>query len=336
MPQRKARTPNETRMTVGEHLEELRRRLLIGLAGVVIGVIVCLSFAGRVFQFICQPVFVVLQRHGQDAHLQALSPEEPFVLYLRIGLICGLIVSCPWLIWQIWQFVAAGLYPRERRWVQVFAPASIGLFALGVAFMFYVILPIVLNYLVAFGRFFPYPTGEPTLVQRILLPQPKTRPTTTTNPSAPIPLLDRDPPHARPGELWFNTQQNELRCQTADGVRAVPSTLVEKRTPITNQFRLREYVRFVLMLSLGFGVAFQVPLVVIFLSLLGIVRVERIAAARRYVILIIVILAAVLTPPDLGSQILLAVPMILLFETGLLVSRLLQRRAASDRGPASA
>lgn len=321
--------PEGTRMSFGEHLDELRRRLLIALAGLVAGVIVCLVFAGRIFQFICQPAFIVLERHGQAAHLQALSPEEPFLLYLRIGLICGLILASPWVIWQIWVFVAAGLYPHERRWIRLFAPASIGLFALGVAFMFYLVLPIVLNYLVRFARFFPYPTGEPTAVQRILLPPPETRPATTTRPSVPLPLLGSDPEDPQPGDLWFNTARGELRYQSSDGVRAIPSTLIEQRSPITNQFRLREYVRFVLMLSLGFGAAFQVPLVVIFLTLLDIIRLERVAAARKYVIFLMVVLSAMLTPPDLGSQLLLVLPMILLFELGLVASRLLQRRASS-------
>jgi Sec-independent protein secretion pathway component TatC len=141
-----------------------------------------------------------------------------------------------------------------------------------------------------------------------------------------LPMLAEDPAHPQPGDIWFNTDRQELRYATDDGVRSVPSTLLAQRTPVSNQFRLREYVHFVLTLSLGFGVAFQLPLVVIFLVLLGILRREQIAKARRYVVLLIVVAAAVLTPPDLGSQLLLALPMMLLFEVGMLVARLVERR----------
>jgi sec-independent protein translocase protein TatC len=333
MADRARRKPDEARMSFGEHLEELRRRLLIGLAGVLVGAIVCLAFAGQIFAFICQPAIVVLQRHGQMANLQVLDPAEPFVIYLRVGLICGLILSSPWLIWQIWLFVSAGLYPHEQRWIRLFAPASIVLFALGVAFMFYIVLPIVLNYLVAFGRLFPYPGEQMTVVQRVFFGREKPEPATTTQPSPSLPVLQDDPKDPQVGDIWYNATTRQVRCRTPKGVQVFYTQPAGERSLITNQFRLREYVGFVLMLSLGFGAAFQLPLVVIFLTLLGIVSTERVASARKYVILLIVVFGAMLTPPDIGSQILLAVPMILLFELGLVVSRALQRRRAVGDSP---
>ena len=103
--------------------------------------------------------------------------------------------------------------------------------------------------------------------------------------------------------------------------------------PSSNQYSVDFYVSFVLALSLAFGVAFQLPIVVVFLALSGLAPVARIAAARRYFILGIVIVAAVLTPPDVASQILLAIPMVILFEAGLVIARMATRGRQAGSQP---
>ena len=319
-------------MSFGDHLDELRRCLLRGLGGVAVAIIIALFFATDLMAFILQPLFVVLRSHGQRPEVLALSPPETFIVYLKISFLSGLIVAMPWLLYQMWSFVASGLYRREQRFVRMFIPLTAILFATGVAFLFGVVLPIVLNFFVSFSKRVDVPDLSPSWVQSFVLAVPDDA-TPTTRPameSQSVPLRADDPPDPDPGAIWVNTAARELRVKTTDGLLVTPLRPAAAQTAVTSQFSVQFYISFVLSLALAFGLAFELPVVVVFLSLADIVRPAQMARARKYVIFGIFVAAAIFTPPDVISQVLLAVPMITLFEGGLLVARVLEVRRRDD------
>ncbi|MFH1369765.1 MAG: twin-arginine translocase subunit TatC [Planctomycetota bacterium] len=106
----KAKIP-DTIMTLGEHLEELRTRLILALAGVVISAIGCMLFGGKIVAFLEAPYLRIMP----DAKLQVLAPAAGFIAYMKIAMISGLIISSPWVFYHIWMFVAAGLYPPRKK-----------------------------------------------------------------------------------------------------------------------------------------------------------------------------------------------------------------------------
>lgn len=268
---------DQPRMTVGEHIGELRRCLLRALLAVAGGMAVCLVFRKLLFQVISWPLAVATG--GNPPHLYYLSPPEAFATLIKVCLITGAILASPYGLYQMWKFIAAGLYENERRAVRRYLLPSILLFAAGVAFFFVVVAPMVLRFFMVFAQQnFPAPAtwmvdwlGQPAM---------------TTAPAA-----------------------------VGDGGSYVQPTL-----------RLTEYVSFVAVLSLVFGVGFQTPLVVLFLARSGIVPAAVMRRFRRHVLLIILILSAIITPPDWVSMVALAGPMYLLYEAGLALARLPARR----------
>jgi len=136
-------------MSLGDHLEELRMRLLYALAGLVVGAVICLFFGSKIIAFIEKPYIGVM---GSEARLQTLAPADGFVSYMKISLISGLIISSPWVFYHLWMFVAAGLYPNEKRYVYLAAPFSAALFIGGALFFILVVAPLTLNFLVKFNQ----------------------------------------------------------------------------------------------------------------------------------------------------------------------------------------
>ncbi len=318
-------------MSFGDHLEELRSRLIRALLGVGLCAVVSLYFAGDLLSVILQPALAVLRANGQESTLQVLSPPDSFLIYLKIGLLCGLIIAAPWVLYQGWLFVAAGLYSHERRFVARFAPVSILLFVAGVLFMYFIVLPVVLNFFVSFSMNIPMPDTEPNWWQRWMFNQG----VAATQPATPdaelvLPLVHGAPADPKPGQFWFNTKTNEFQIQAPDGTRRVATKLMTQHTAISSQFSLNFYVSFILSLALAFGLAFEVPILVVFLVLTRIVSVGMLSRSRKYIIFGTTIFAAVLTPPDVISQIMLAVPVLLLFEGGLFVARMIEKGRAAE------
>jgi len=134
-------------MSLGDHLEELRMRLLLALAGLAVGVIVSLLFGRHIIAFIQKPYVAVT---GQEVPLRTLAPAQGIAGYMRISLVTGLIVSSPWVFYQLWMFVAAGLYPHERRYVYVAVPFSVVLFVAGALFFMFVVAELSLGFLIKF------------------------------------------------------------------------------------------------------------------------------------------------------------------------------------------
>lgn len=275
---------DEIKMTLGEHLEELRSCLLRGLIGVLIGMVACFVLWQYLWAFISWPLAVATR--GNPSPMQALSPPEGFSTMLKLCLVTGAIVSSPYGLYQMWKFIGAGLYAHERRAIRRYLLPSVLLFALGVLFFFAIVAPLVLRFFLFFNQ-----------------------------------EKFRAPPD------WGGGWISKHVVRTApDATGADPQSgggFVESR------FRVTAYVSFVAGLSLVFGLGFQTPLVVLFLTGTGLVPIESMRRFRRYVILVMLVVAAFITPPDWVSMLALAGPMYLLYEIGLLAASLRRRRKAA-------
>ena len=128
--------PLNSTMSLGDHLEELRLRLLLAMAGLAVGAVIGFCFGPKIIAFIETPYINVM---GPQVRLQTLAPADGFISYVKIALVTGLIVSSPWVFYHIWMFIAAGLYLKEKRYVYIAAPFSAALFITGALFFIFVV-----------------------------------------------------------------------------------------------------------------------------------------------------------------------------------------------------
>lgn len=136
------------------HLEELRRRIIFSVAAVVAGFLLCWSYADRIFGLVQQPLIHSLRRHGLGGGLVYLNPTEPFNLYLEVGLVAGLFAASPFVFYQLWLFVAPGLYRSEKRYLLPFLIGTVGLFLAGGTFGYKMVYPASLDFLIGYGNQF--------------------------------------------------------------------------------------------------------------------------------------------------------------------------------------
>jgi sec-independent protein translocase protein TatC len=238
--------------TLISHLLELRDRLLRAFIAVILAFIPLAFFANEVFTFVATPLIAQLPK---DSSLIATSVISPFMTPFKLAFFVGLFVAMPYVLYQVWAFVAPGLYKHEKRFAFPLLVSSIVLFYCGIAFAYFAVFPVMF-------------------------------------------------------EFFANT--------TPAGVRMM--------TDITS------YMDFVLTMFLCFGLAFEVPVVVVLLVITGLVKVEKLAEIRGYVLIGIFVIAAILTPPDAISQTIMAVPMYLLYEGGIVMARLMRRIRRTDSG----
>jgi len=238
--------------TLMSHLLELRDRLLKAVLALLVAFIPCAIYANELFAFIAQPL---IDKLPPGSTLLTTSVVGSFMTPFKVSFYVALFIAIPVVLYQLWAFVAPGLYRREKRFAVPLLVSSVVLFYGGVSFAYYLVFPVMFPFLIA-----------------------------TT-------------PH---------------------GVMYAPD--------------IANLLDFVLTMFFAFGVAFEVPVAVVLLVLTGIVRVEKLAANRGYVVIGIFVVAAFLTPPDAISQCIMAGPMYLLYEGGLVMARIMQkmrREAAS-------
>lgn len=236
------------------HLIELRARLLRIVSGVLLVFVALSPFSNPIYSMLAGP----LTRHmSAQSSMIAIDVLSPFLTPLKFTLVLAVFITIPWILYQIWAFIAPGLYQKEKRLALPVLISSTLLFYCGMAFAYFVIMPI----------FFAF----------------------------------------------------------------ITSTAPEGVAVMTD---INRYLDFVMTIFFAFGVAFEVPVATVILVLIGIVTPEAMAAKRPYVIVGAFVVGMLLTPPDVISQTLLAVPMWLLFEIGIFVSRLLLRRRGEARAAA--
>jgi sec-independent protein translocase protein TatC len=146
------------------HLEELRKRIIFSLVGVAVGFLACWSFADRIFAVMQRPIIEALRHHGIVGGLVYLNPTEPFNLYLQVGFGAGLFAASPFVLYQLWLFIAPGLSRKEKRYILPFLISTVALFVSGGLFGYRMVYPASLDFLIGYGqRFQPMITiGEYT------------------------------------------------------------------------------------------------------------------------------------------------------------------------------
>ncbi|ENM5774982.1 twin-arginine translocase subunit TatC [Vibrio mimicus] len=227
------------------HLLELRNRLLKAVAAVIVVFIGLIYFSNEIYEFVSKPL---VDRLPEGATMIATDVASPFFTPLKLTLIAAVFVSVPFILYQVWAFVAPGLYKHERRLIFPLLVSSSLLFYCGVAFAYFVVFPLVFGFFTAIAL----------------------------------------------GGVEFATD-------------------------------IASYLDFVLALFLAFGIAFEVPVAIILLCWTGATTPKSLSEKRPYIIVGAFVVGMLLTPPDMISQTLLAIPMCLLFEVGLFFARFYTR-----------
>lgn len=240
---------DQTQPLIG-HLIELRSRLLKAVLSVIIVFLSLYYFANDIYMIVSEPLRVFLP---EGSSMIATDVASPFFTPFKLTLMVSVFISMPYMLFQIWQFIAPALYENEKKLALPLLLGSIVLFYLGMAFAYFVVFPLV------FGFF------------------------TSTGPEGVTVMTD-----------------------------------------------ISRYLDFVLKLFFAFGLAFEIPIATIMLVAAGITSSESLAEKRPYIVVGCFVIGMLLTPPDVISQVLLAVPMWLLFEIGVLFSKMIERRQDTD------
>jgi sec-independent protein translocase protein TatC len=239
--------------TLLSHLLELRDRLLRAVIAVAIVAVPCLVFANDLFTLVAQPL---IDQLPEGTSLIATSVVAPFMTPFKLALFVALFLAMPIVLYQVWAFVAPGLYRHEKRFAMPLVISSVVLFYLGAAFAYFLVFPLMFRFFVA-----TTPVG------------------------------------------------------------------------VTMMTDISQYLDFIVLLFFAFGLAFEIPVAVVLLVATGLVGVEKLTQNRGYVVLGIFVIAAFLTPPDAVSQTMMAVPMYLLYEGGILMARMLRRQRSRPATP---
>ena len=244
---------DDVQLSLRDHLMELRKRLKWALIWLLLGFAGSYYWAQQIFHFLMLPVFAALPEGEKALHFA--SSIEPFLIYLKVGLYAGLFVASPFIFWQIWLFVAPGLYRRERRKIVPFVVAATLFFLGGAVFCYVVILPPTFDFLIK------------------------------------------------------NTGPN-----------------------ITPVLMMDQQLGLVMLLVLAFGIIFELPMILTLLAMMGVVDYKFLSKYRRHAIILNVIIAAFVTPTgDPFNLALMALPMMVCYELGVLGARIFGKKDATAR-----
>ena len=237
---------DEKKLPLTAHLQELRKRLILSFIAVGAGFVICYSLKDSIFNILAAPLLKMMPAGGS---LIFTSVAEAFFTYMKVAFIAGLILTSPFILYQIWAFVAPGLYQKEKRYVFPFVFSGSFFFALGILFGYFVAIPVGFKFLLGYAT---------------------------------------------------------------DFIKPMPS--------------MNEYLSFSIKFLLAFGLVFEFPVVLVFLARIGVVNAKMLARQRKYAILLIFIFAAAMTPPDLISQVLMALPLMGLYELSIFFSKLFGKK----------
>lgn len=238
------------KLTLIQHLTELRRSLIRSAIALTASTLLCLYFSKEIFRYLQRPLLAVMP---EGSGFIATTPLEGLITYLKVSLLAGLFLASPFILHQVWRFVAPGLYRKEKRLAGAFVLLSTLSFVGGALFGYYVIFPV--------------------------------------------------------GFKFFVTALQGTE------IRFLP--------------QMKEYLGFISKMLLTFGVVFEMPLILILLAKIGIISHRSLSKARKYVLVLMFLVAGLLTPgPDVLSQFLLAVPLLILYELSALAVWVMERRAA--------
>ncbi len=237
-----------------EHLEELRKRIIWSISSVGVGFCICYFWHEAIFGWIQKPIVQTLTSHKLNTQLVYTNPVDPFNMYIKISLIAGIFLASPFVLYQVWGFIAPGLYKNERRYVAPFMFSTVGLFVAGGLFAYKTVYPAALEFLVTYS-------------------------------------------------LQF-----------------------------TPMITINEYIGLFMTIVLGLGVIFEMPILVFFLALFGIVSPGWMWRNFRYSILAIFVIAAIITPTaDVMNMCIFAAPMIALYVISIGVAYLVHPKQRRKR-----
>ena len=245
MADKNSRTEDKNQPLI-EHLIELRSRILHSIISVLIVFLPLFYFANDLYRYISEPLRVFLP---EDSSMIATEVASPFLTPFKLSLVLALFMAMPYILHQVWSFIAPGLYKKEKRLALPILCSSIVLFYIGIAFSFFVVFPLVFGFFTSVA-----PTG------------------------------------------------------------------------VTIMTDINRYLDFVLKLFFAFGIAFEIPIATLLLIWSGATSAENLKRKRPYVVVGCFVIGMLLTPPDIISQILLAIPMWGLFELGIIFSILMNKR----------
>jgi sec-independent protein translocase protein TatC len=234
--------------TLISHLLELRERLIRALVAIGLLFVPCALYANQLFSWAARPLLKMLPK---GSSLIATGVAAPFTTPFKLAFFVALFAAMPYVLYQVWAFVAPGLYRHEKRFALPLLVSSIVLFYTGMTFAYFAVFPAIFHFFAA------------------------------TTPKGVAMMTD-----------------------------------------------ISQYLDFVLVMFFAFGAAFEVPVAVVLLVVMNLVTVQKLRAIRGYVLLGVFIVAAFITPPDAVSQSIMAVPMYLLYETGVIMARILVRPGA--------
>ena len=319
LPPKQHFDPEGYRMTVGEHLEELRRRLFYAAVGFFVAFVICMIYGEHVLHAFCHPLDIALERNHLTPQIYFSEAAEPFMTYIRISMISAATLAAPWIVYQVWQFIAAGLYPKERKYVTKYLPLSIVLLISGMMFLYFYVLPLMLQFFIAFNIGSVFPMKNPLVA-------PGTA--ATTQAFVHVPIIGGDPPHPVPGDVWMNGTLGLLKICIRDGESRVITLGTESL--LTPLITLGPYIDTVVEMLLAFGLSFQLPLIVLALNKIGILSVEALKGWRRVVYFSLTVISAFIVPDVATGMVALLVPLILLYELGILLAKWSGEKAEAE------
>lgn len=253
---------DDVKMSLFEHLLELRQRLIRSFLVIIVLFFVSYYFSGDIYAFLVRPLADVIGQGGGDRRLIYTALQDAFFTYMKVAFFTAFFIGFPFLATQIWAFVAPGLYKHEKKAFLPILIATPVLFFMGGALVYYFIFPLAWQFFLSF-----------------------------------------ESPSAGPGTLAIQLEA-----------------------------KVDEYLALVMRLIFAFGLVFELPVIMTVLARVGIVSSKGLAEKRRYAIVIVFIVAAILTPPDVISQIGLAIPTLGLYEISIIAVRMVERsqRRAAD------